>query len=416
MSDSKINVLVFGAGKGQVPLIQKFQKYGCHVIAVSPDGPYPGLSIADEIVYEDVKDEDKIYEAVKNRGIKAVASDQSDIVVPFVARLAQKLGLKNITEKVATRFRDKYEMRRSACAAGVRVPEFCKAYELDRAIESVRDKIGYPCMIKPTDNDSSKGVFKINSENELVDKFDISRSYSRSGAVIIEQFVSGKEYVVEAFTTDHKTRNLIVGHRDYFDIPNTFIPSATVFSDADLANTYIEEKVKEANLKIVKSFGLPFGLTHGEYLYNEKEDTVYLVEIAARGGGVFISSDLIPAACGVDALDLLVKELIGIDYDKNIVLQQGSSAYFCFLTTEGVVESIEGVDEVKKMDGVILAYLDTIGVGMKTAPPIDKASRKWPILVKGKTKDDCYAVMKKVKAVLKIKIRNGEKVSEVIWA
>ena len=287
--------------------------------------------------------------------------------------------------------------------------------ELNQAIERIRDEIGYPCMIKPTDNASSKGVFKINDENELVDKFDISKSYSRSGAVIIEQYVFGKEYVVEAFTTDYKTKNLIVGHRDYFDIPDTFIPRATVFSDADSANTHIEKKIKEANLKIVKSFGLPFGLTHGEYLYNEKEDTVYLVEIAARGGGVFISSDLIPAACGVDALELLVKELIGIDYDKNIVLKQGSSAYFCFLTTEGVVESIEGVDEVKKMDGVVMAYLDTIGVGMKTAPPVDKSSRKWPILVKGKTKEDCYAVIEKVKAELKIKIRNGEKVTEVIW-
>ena len=49
------NVLVIGAGRGQVPVMNLCHKYGCNVICVTPNGNYPGIKIADNVFFEDVK-------------------------------------------------------------------------------------------------------------------------------------------------------------------------------------------------------------------------------------------------------------------------------------------------------------------------------------------------------------------------
>lgn len=269
-------------------------------------------------------------------------------------------------------------------------------------------------MIKPVDSSASRGVFKIKNSEELLLHFDYSMSFSKEKKIIIEEFVFGKEYVVESYTHNYDIFDLVVGHRDYFDVTDTFIPNATVFIDADSATSKVKKKVIEANKKIIKYFGLNFGITHGEYLYDERNDKVYLVEIAARGGGVFISSDLIPLACGVNANDMLVRDVLKLDFHKPI-LSHGSSAYFCYLVPIGIVEKIEGIDQVCNIDGVHKAFFDNIYIGFESLSIRDKSSRKGPILVYGKNKEDCYNVAKKVEKTLSITVKNKNKMDSIIW-
>lgn len=207
----------------------------------------------------------------------------------------------------------------------------------------------------------------------------------------------------------------MVGHRDYFQIENTFIPNATVFVDAKSAKSNLEERLKNTNKRLVEGFGLNFGITHGEYIYSLEEDKIYLVEIAARGGGVFISSDLIPAACGINADDLLVRDVLGIQNEEKFHIRRGSSAYFCYLVPEGEVVALENTDKIDGMPGVIRAFFDNIELGMKSGSITDKSSRKGPILVHGMNKQDCYDAIDKVKAVLNIKIKTEEGVKDIIW-
>ena len=406
--------LVVGGGRGQIPVINLCHKYGWYVTVVSPKGNYPGISIADDVLFEDVKNKESILEFAKVNDIKAVLSDQLDVAVPTVAYVAEQLGLKGITYDVSLRFTNKYIMRKSAKDAGINVPDNAYAVNIDEAVKAAKE-LGFPLMIKPVDSAASRGVYKISNIKELEEKFYISQKYSKSNAVIIEQFITGKEYVVDAFTHDFQVNNLIVGHRDYFDVENTFIPSATVFLDANSANSSIENKLKEINKTLVSSFKLPFGITHAEYLYDEKEDKIYLVEIAARGGGVFISSDLIPDACGVNANDLYVKEVLGIPYNDEINLTPGASAYFCYLTPEGVVCELNNLEQVEKIEGVCKAFFDNIELGMHTCSICDKSSRKGPIIVCGKSKDDCYKTISIVKETLSIKIKTVAGIEDIIW-
>lgn len=408
------SVLVIGAGRGQIPVMKLCHEYGYYVYTVSPKGFYPGFKVADNAFFEDVRNFDAVLKFAQANKIDAVLTDQLDPGVFTAAYVAENMGLPGITTTVAEKFTNKFCMREAAQSAGINVPKHITLNNLDH-LEDKLSQLTFPLMMKPVDSDASRGVYKVYSTNEIREHFESSTSYSKTGSIILEEFIVGKEYVVEAFTRDYNVHNLVVGHRDYFQIPNTFIPNATVFCDADSASSQIEMRLKETNTRLVSAFGLRFGITHAEYLYNEENDKIYLVEIAARGGGVFISSDLIPLACGVNANDLLVKEALGINYNADIALRKGASAYFCYLTPEGTVCKLEHTGEIEKMDGVHKAFFDNIELGMKTGSIRDKSSRKGPILVYGLTKNDCYHVITQVKERLDIQVKTSNGVEPIIW-
>ena len=411
------NVLVLGCGRGQIPVMNLCHKYGWRVIGVSPKGNYPGFDKADSVIFADVRNYKDVLIHIKDIKVDAVITDQLDVGVLTAAQVAEYYNLKGIGTNVATLFTNKYEMRKRAEQIGINVPNSICVRNSDEAIATIENekRLKFPLMMKPADSDASRGVHKIYNKEELKDLFLNSLSYSKCKNVIIEEFIAGREFVIEAYTSNGNTTNLIVGHRDYFNIPDTFIPCATVFVDANSADSDLENRLKRINKKIVEGFGLPFGITHAEFLYNEAEDKIYLVEIAARGGGVFISSDLIPAACGVDANDLLVREVLGMNLPSEIALTKGAAAYFCYLLPEGVVKTIDGTNDVSLKQGVRKAFFDNIFIGMTTQSIRDKSSRKGPILVEGTTKEDCYRTIKKIKYDLQIKIENNGEIRNAIW-
>ena len=409
------SVLIIGGGEGQVPLIDAAHNLGLQAVVVSPKGNYRGRLMADCVIEEDIRFPDRIVtnHEFGNKNIVAVVSDQLDEAVPIVAKLAEHFNVPGIGYDVAVRFKDKYVMRIAASRLGVAVPK-CVFVEKIADLQKTVEGLKYPVMIKPVDSASSRGVYKACNLDELSQYYLDSRRYSSVG-VIVEEYISGREYVVEGFTVDYHTKNLIVGHRDYFDVPGAFIPCATVFRDADSATDSLEERLKELNLKIVNGFGLKFGLTHAEYIYNEVEDKIYLVEIAARGGGVCISSDLVPAACGVDSISLYMRTALG-EQIPPVKLHKGAAAYFCYMLPEGNVASIDGVAKMQAVSGFIRAVLGNVEIGMHIAAARDKYSRKGPILVKGETKNDCYAAIEKIKKFFRVKVQTIDGMKESYWS
>ena len=396
--------MILGAGRGQVPLINICKEYGLETIVVRVDGNYPGFSIADKIYKVDVKDKGNVLNIAKTEGVIGIVTTEVDVAVPTAAYVSDKLHLPSIGYDVSLKFRNKHIMRQEAEKIGIDVPEFSVASSIDEAA-SIAKKFGYPFMIKPVDSSSSRGVFKIQNTNELNIHFNESINCSSLREVLIEKFIPGQEYVVEAFTNNFQVTNLIIGHRDYFGFSNKFIPKASVFIDANSAISDVEKRILEINKRLVTGFRLKFGITHAEYIYNEQVDKIYLVEIAARGGGVRISSDLIPLGCGINAEKLLVEAVLGRP-TENVAdkLVKGASAYFCYTLPEGKIIKIENTGKIEEIEGVHKAFFDDIFIGMDIPKVSNKSSRKGPILVSGNTKKECYDIIDKVKNVLKIEV------------
>lgn len=408
-------VMILGAGRGQIPLMNFCHKYGAYVIAVSPKGNYPGFKVCDEFFYEDIKNKEAILTKAQSLSIDAIITDQLDQSVPSVAYVAEKMGLPGISYNVALKFSDKFNMRSAAKEIGINVPESCLIKRVEDAIDAIKKQhLKFPLIMKPVDGSASNGVFKVDSVDEIAKHLDNTLKFSKSRTAILEQFIDGNEYVVEAYTHNYVVHNLMVGHRDYFDVPGCFIPSATVFQDSEHVESELEQQLKSVNETIVKGFGLKFGITHGEFLVEKKSGKIYLVEIAARGGGVFISSEIIPAATGVNANELLVKDALGI-YDDQIAIKKGAAAYFCYLLHEGEIVKIDGCEAVEQTKGVRKAFFDNIEVGMHIDSITDKSSRKGPIIVEGNCKTDCYNIIEDIRPILQIETEKNGEIQGIVW-
>jgi biotin carboxylase len=151
-------------------------------------------------------------------------------------------------------------------------------------------------------------------------------------------------------------------------------------------------------------------------LVNETTDEICLVEIAARGGGVFTSSDLIPLACGIDVNDLLIKIATGesTEIDKNRYVE-AASAYICFYLPEGKIQKISGIDEVISLQCVHKAYLDNIMVGKQINKISDKTMRLGPILIKGENRQAIQETINRIQETLVIEVETSKGVKGIVW-
>lgn len=97
---------------------------------------------------------------------------------------------------------DKDMTTRLLASAGLPVPKQETVRAADAAAAAAR-RIGFPVVVKPLDGNHGRGVcLDLQSEEEVRAAFETARSESRRGHVIVESFVTGRDY-----------RCLIVGGR-----------------------------------------------------------------------------------------------------------------------------------------------------------------------------------------------------------
>jgi carbamoyl-phosphate synthase large subunit len=145
-------------------------------------------------------------------------------------------------------------------------------------------------------------------------------------------------------------------------------------------------------------------------------DEVYLMETAARGGGVFISSDLISLSTGLHVEDFLLDIATGKRTTlPELLPQQCYCGYMAFYVPVGTVTAIEGLEEVKNLPYVHRNQLAELYVGKTTkAAHTDKTSRL-ALIVHGATRDELNARMAHIRETLQVKVETPEGVRGLIW-
>ncbi len=89
---------------------------------------------------------------------------------------------------------DKDLTGRLLSAAGLPVPKAESLRTADQAV-TVANRIGYPVVCKPLDGNHGRGVcLDLRSEDDVREAFPIAEDQSRRGWVIVESFVTGKDY------------------------------------------------------------------------------------------------------------------------------------------------------------------------------------------------------------------------------
>lgn len=406
-------LLVIGAGIGQIPIIEIARKRGVHITVVTLPGELPGIKLADEVFYCDIYDRDKIVNYAKEHGITAVISDQNDLMNPTVAYVAEKLGLPGNTFEQVMSYCNKNTYRDNCDKIGNPTP-------MHAAVDSA-DFIGIDCplpwIVKPADSQSSVGVQKIERKEELKPALEAALSHSKTHSAIVEEFFTGKEIVCEGFIENGKYYLLSFADRKYFALKDLLIPSQTVFPS--LIKKNLLDQVLECEQRMASYINPAFAIVHSEYLINEEENKICVVESALRGGGVYISSHLIPLATGIDINNVLLDKALNIPVNLDTVFEErtnASAGYICFYLPEGTVKKIEGINDLNALPFVEKVCLDMIHIGQKTEPMLHKGLRKGPILVSGSSRDNLEKNINTVQNTLKIEVEGPDgEIKGIIW-
>lgn len=404
------NILVLGAGALQVPIIQTIQARGYNPVVVSLHNDEPGMLIVKDKVVGDFCDEEFTLQIAKDWKVIAVVTDQTDLPVRTIAYVCDHLGLPSIGYKTACLFTDKFLMREKCKEIGVKTIAYSLVGSLEEAKKFFID-LHHSAILKPINNQGSKGVYKVSSIEELEEKYAEATRYARGQKILIEEFITGQELVIEALALDGKVTNLVCGDTHYFEVKDAFAAKDRIFPS--MLDEEIVNKALNLNKKIVSGFGLSRGLTHGEYIIDGHD--VYLIEIAARGGGVYISSDIIPLMTGFNTtsfiLDIATKSTVATPF---IEYKKMCTCYIAFFLPEGVINEVKGVREIQSLPYVHHNNLDALYIGKHIGKNIDKTSRYF-LIMEASDRSELEERIELVHELLQVNVDNGSKTKGIIW-
>ena len=393
--ENKKRILVLGAGALQVPLINRIKSLGYETFVVSLYGDEPGMVIADHPIIGDYCEEEEMLQVAHKWNVSGIAIDQTDLPVRTAAFVAQL-------------FTDKYAMRERCRQLGIPTLR----YQEINNIQQARDFFVQTgdVILKPVSNQGSKGVYRATSIKELEQKYEEATRYSRGLPVMIEEFVEGEELVIESCVMDGNVQMLTCGDTFYFNIPDTYSANMRLFPSKK--DKSIVSKAESLNKKIIEGFGLQHGITHGEYIIRDGE--VYLIEIAARGGGVYISSHIIPLMTGFDSLQFIVNNAIGLPTQMSVANTHQIACYVAFYLPEGTVTHVAGIDEVQHLPYVCQSNLDSLYVGKHCPKNTDKTSRYFMVL-QAPSYEKLSEDISTIQSMLDIKVEYEGSQRKIIW-
>ncbi len=346
-------LLVLGAGILQVPVIKKAKGLGIYTIAADGNPEAVGLSMADLPIVANITSEEDMLAIARQNEIDGVIHPCSEVSMNVMGRINDELGLCGISKETAIRATNKHLMRKSF--AGGRAPSpwsSCYDDSLD-AWESLQTIAFDEVILKPSRNSGSRGIAKVAkdiSKDEFMALFDRSKAESRDHSVMVEQFVSGPEFSVEIIVqgktpyiltvTDKKTTGA-----PYFVELGHSQPSC--FSDHDV------EIIKEAAYKGVMALGLENCAAHAEVKLQDGK--AYIMEIGARLGGDFISTELVHLSTGVDMVAAAINVALGIEPNLHPAGRQHGVCIRYFCPEPGRLLSVVGAEKLE-MDENIYNY------------------------------------------------------------
>jgi biotin carboxylase len=350
-------ILFVGAGRHQRRAILQAKELGLRVVAVDRNPDAPGLAEADIAKVVDFSDVEAVLKATARITIDGVMTVSADRAVPVVAAVAEARGLPGIGVETAHLMTNKIAMRRQLADAGVPQPRFAALRTISETRRAA-DEVGFPSVLKPADSGGQRGIFRVESLDDIHAHLHEAVGASPTGEAILEEFVDGIEM------------NGIVIARNGASIPLTLSdrlrPQGVGFGVGWIhvypATTYgsqLEESERVA-VHTVHALGLKTGIAFPQLIAGPG-GRVVVVECAARipGGQM---ADLVRWATGVDLIEVQIRMALGEELPDELVLPKFKQPLAIrFFTAEpgplptGRVKRIGPLDKVLAFPGVVQA-------------------------------------------------------------
>lgn len=385
--DADCKVLMLGAGPLQLPAIRVLKAAGCYVICVDYDPEALGFAIADQAERISTVDVKSVLDLARRERVDFVMTSTSDAPVRTAAYVSERLGLPTgISYEDARCATYKDEMRMRLAERGVPMPDFRICFSVNDMIEAI-GSFDYNCVVKPTDGAASRGVRMIDGSfrglltKELFEEFVAS---SHRAVLMVEERVDGPEVSVEAMTVAGSTQIVAITDKRITEPPYCV---ELGHIEPSMLPEAVQSSIKEVACATIEAVGIVNGPSHTEMKITDKGPKV--IETAARLGGDFITSKLVPLSTGVNLVEGSVLVALGRKYDFDPTINRAAS--IGFITSKGgVIHSVRGFDEACCVAGVVEVELYRV-LGERISEPHSSNDRVGHIICAGNSPAEANA-------------------------
>jgi biotin carboxylase len=328
---TKKQIIILGAGVMQEPAIRIAKDLGLETVVLDANAAAPCAALADRFENIDLKDRDGVLALARTlpalAGVMTAGTDFS----ATVAFAAERLGLPGVSYEAALNASDKGRMRECFRRAGVPSPRFV-------VLEASQDMdlpFSFPVVVKPVDNMGARGCRRVDGPAELREAMEEAFCYSRSGRIIIEEFMDGPEFSIDAVI--YQGEITITGFADrHIFFPPYFIEMGHTIP------TNLEEGGAAEMVEVFKrgvwALGLGNGAAKGDVKLTRRG--VMIGEIAARLSGGYMSGWTYPYSSGVEPTRAAIQIAIGEKPTRLTPVRRWTSAERAFISIPGEVYSI----------------------------------------------------------------------------
>lgn len=347
-------LLVLAAGPLQLPVIAAARRLGVRTVALDGDPAAPGLALADVGRVVNILDPEACLAVAQEERADGVIHICSEVAMPALGLINEKLGLHGPDCATVVRATNKERMRRAFEAGGATSPRSFGAATREQALTALV-AVGRPCIVKPSRNSGSRGVTRIgedDSDTLFLESFDRAVRESRDASAVVEEFVDGPEFSVEILVWRGRPHVFAVTDKETTGAPyfvETGHSQPSRLSSSDYA------KVVDAAVHGVQALGIDWSAAHAEVKL--ATNGAFLMEIGARLGGDFITTELVPRSTGIDMVAAAIQVALGQDPDLVPRRTPGGVAIRYLRPKPGAIVSITGLDTARQMPGVVVTEI-----------------------------------------------------------
>lgn len=269
-------LLVLTGCNGDNHIIDFAKRSGVYTIATDYNVASKVKERADLSFNISTADVDAIEELARSHEVDGITTGTSEVSMHTVLEVTNRLCLPFYASKEQLNtINDKTKFKKLLKAHDLRVPKQCSPKSIEK----------FPVIVKPVDSSGSKGISVCGREATLPDAVDFARRYSRSGEVLIEDFIDnqGQEFFAN-YTIIDGVFSLSCAFDNYKkpsirgfggDALINYFPSAHL----DRFRTEVHPKIEKA----LSSIDLKNGVLSIQSIFDGKE--FYIYEAGYRLGG-----------------------------------------------------------------------------------------------------------------------------------
>jgi biotin carboxylase len=332
MQSKKIAIL--GAGTFQLPAIRKAVDLGYYTITIDYLPDNIGHKVSHQYVNCSTIDKEGVLQAVRELQIDGISTFSSDVAIPTVGYVCDRLGLRGFSEQTAEIMAKKHLFRNFQREKGFSYPHFAIVKTIDDVWEKLPE-IVFPVVVKPVDTSGSRGISKVEERDKtkIEAAFHYASSFSRSGTVCIEEFLEGMETSGDGLLQDGRFAFIGMTHKrkQGFAISGHSLPSNLDLESQQRIITVLEE--------CCQALGYRDGALDFDVMV--KGERVTIIEMSPRNGGNGIPA-IIQRATGVDLEVGTLQSVMGdeVNLPSQFDLLRGAGSFIFGSKEGGILKNI----------------------------------------------------------------------------